>query len=161
MKTGTVITSVLIALVVSIVSMLVACKPQNPLPKQATGATLKVTRFLWTDSQELPQTIREENEQRGRFGLMGQVSVENSKAFSEFLEQADARVLMEAEEKHPTLKINFDAGCWWFQDGAAWIYLPFGPADRRDLKSSISYRVRPQNHAADKFLGDFDQNVMR
>jgi hypothetical protein len=151
---------------VLIASMLVACKPQTTTPKQATGpqatgtnTTLKVTRVLWTDSNELPQNIREQNQERGRFGLMAHVQVENSKAFRDFLERADARVLMEAE-KHPTLKINFDPGCWWFENGAAWIYVPFGPSDRQDLKPNISYRVIPQNHA-ENFLWNFDQNITR
>ena len=90
---------------------------------------------------------------------MAQVQVESSKTFRDFLEQSDARVLMEAE-KHPTLKINFDPGCWWFDAGSAWIYVPFGPADRQDLKPNISYRVTPQNHA-NKFLWNFDQNIIR
>src|SRR6188768_4552307 len=87
---------------VLIASMLAACKPENTPPKPATVAqprstTLKVTRMVWTDSNELPQTIREQNQERERFGLMAQVQVESSKAFRDFLEQADPRVLLEAE----------------------------------------------------------------
>jgi hypothetical protein len=149
---------------VLIVSMLIACKPKNPPPTQAavaqtTGTTLKVTRLLWTDSNELPQNIREQNQERGRFGLMAHVQVENSKVFGEFLKQADARVLMEAKN-YPTLKISFDPGCWWFENGAAWIYVPFGPSDRQDLKPNVSYRVIPQNHA-ENFLWNLDQNITR
>jgi hypothetical protein len=145
---------------VSFGSMFIGCNVQSPPPKPATPSTLNVTRFLWSDSKDLPQNISQENHERGRFGLMAQVQVQNSQILGAFLEQADSRVLMEPEEGFPTLKMNFDSGCWWFQDGSAWIYVPFGPADRRDLKTNLLYRVRPQNNATES-LWNFDQNLKR
>jgi hypothetical protein len=66
--------------------------------------------------------------------------------FKQFLTDADARVLLEPETPDSPLKVRFDDGCWWFQEHAAWIYLALGPADRRDLKPGVPYRVRAQNN---------------
>jgi hypothetical protein len=124
------------------------------------GETLKVVRLLWTDAEELPEGIRENCRQKSRFGLIAHVKDPGSpERLKQFLARADLRVLVEAAG-HPTLKVGFDAGCWWFENDVVWIYIPFGPADRRDLKPAVSYRVRSPN-SKEGFTWDLDQRVTR
>ena len=56
--------------------------------------------------------------------------------------------------------VGFDPGCWWYRDGVAWIYIPFGPADRRDLAADVSYRVRARN-STEEVTWNLEQSVLR
>jgi transglutaminase superfamily protein len=134
-----------------------AAKPSAPKP--STPSTLKITRLFWTDSPELPQNIQEGCREKGRFGLIAYAEVERA-LFKQFLTDADAHVLLEPETQDLPLKVRVDHGCWWFQERAAWVYLPFGPADRRDLKPGVPYRVRAENHT-DHSRWDVDLRVTR
>ena len=46
-----------------------------------------------------------------------------------------------------TLGVGFDTGCWWYKNGTAYIYLPFGGADRRELREGVDYAARARNEA--------------
>ena len=118
------------------------CELRNP-PVEEVG--LRVVRFFWTDSEELPRDIRATCARSNRFGLIAHVGDAGSAAkLRSFLASADLRVLLEAKRRK-TLQIGFDAGCWWFRNDGAWIYVPFGPADRRDLVKGVPYALRPRN----------------
>ena len=145
----------------STISLRDAFGPHSTLKNPpAKAETLRVAGVFWTDSEELPDAIREGCRRRNRFGLIAYVDDAGSSArWARFLAEADPRVFLEAKA-HPTLKVGFDAGCWWFQDGAAWIYVPLGPADRRDLQRGVSYRVRARNSTAG-FTWDLEQRVTR
>ena len=75
---------------------------ENP-PKPSTPGTLKITRLFWTDSPELPETIREGCREKGRFGLIARVDVENSAMFKQFLTDADARACLSPKPRIPRL----------------------------------------------------------
>ncbi len=119
------------------------CTTVENSPREAES--LSISSVHWTDAKELPPDILEGLEKSKRFGLLACVSDPGgSGRFRRLLEESDPRVFLEAEG-HPTLGVAFDSGCWWLKNDRAWIYLPFGAADRRDLAPNVEYRVRARN----------------
>jgi hypothetical protein len=93
--------------------------------------------MAWTDDEALPEHIRTNCQTRGRFGLIARIEgFATSDRLGAFLAAADDRMFLQAPG-HPRIAIGFDPGCWWFQDGAAFVYLPLGPGDRRDLALKV------------------------
>jgi len=122
------------------------CRLDNP-PRGVER--VKVAELQWTDSEKLPAAIRESCKRKGRFGLIARLTdLSGSDALRAFLEGADNRVFLEADGR-PTLKVGFEPGCWWYDNGRAWIYVPFGGADRRDLVTGVEYAFVPRNSEDD------------
>ena len=120
------------------------CELENP---ETPERRIEVAELVWTDSKQLPDDVYENCRKRGRFGLIAVLrKLESQHAFRSFLENADLRVYLEAQDL-PTLGIGFDPGCWWYKDGTAYIYVPFGGADRRDLREGVDYAARARNGA--------------
>jgi hypothetical protein len=135
----------------------VHCELDNPdLGEQS----LAVGALLWTDDSALPADIVSSCAERGRFGLIARIEdVESSASLASFLSGADLRVWLESPE-HARLGVGFDPGCWWYRDGSAYIYLPFGAGDKRDLVERIDYAVIARN-ANDGFAWELDLSVSR
>ena len=105
----------------------------------------RVTNVHWTDSKDLPQNVLEGLAPRGRFGLIAIVEGQaNLKQLSEFMAESDGRVFLETDVH--TLKIGFDPNCMWYQNGQAYVYVPFGPGDRLQLRLEKNYRVVARNN---------------
>lgn len=133
------------------------CTMERP---ETQGTRLTVSAVHWTDAPELPKDIVEGCKRSGRFGLIAVIEdLSSSKAFTSFLDKADTRVFLEAEEV-PRLGVHFERGCSWFKNGTVYAYLPFGGADRRDLRDGVSYRVEARN-GADHHFWDIDLEVTR
>jgi len=127
------------------------CKVELPEVKTASGRV--VERILWTDDSALPDAILESCRERGRFGLIAEVSNAGSKEeFLEFLEYADLRVFLDppADSENSRLKVGFDKGCFWLNRNRAFIYIGFGPGDKRDLAKDAEYVFSPRDSSADK-----------
>ena len=135
----------------------VHCSLENPdLEKQS----LAVGALLWTDDVALPEDIVSNCAERGRFGLIAKIGdVESSASLKSFLSGADLRVWLESPE-HPRLGVGFDPGCWWYRNGEAYIYVPFGAGDRRDLVEGVDYTASARN-AIDDFAWELNLSVRR
>lgn len=133
----------------------VHCKLELPKPGVET---LTVERIHWTDSPELPESIRENCKQQGRFGLIADVTGFSSQGVvKNFLGQTDLRVYMKVVDdsnaepgktntRMPNrLGVGFEPGCYWISSGLLRIYVPFGKGDQRDLVPGVSYRFSPRN----------------
>jgi len=106
-----------------------------------------VRSLRWTDDAALPETILANCEEKGRFGLIAEVTdVGGEDDWRGFLAQADQRVWLEAPG-HARLGVGFDPDCWWYQNGTAYIYVPFGAGDRRDLIEGVEYTAVARNEA--------------
>ena len=113
----------------------------DPIARQA-----EVKRFFWTDSKELPENIYAGLGPRGRFGLVALVDgVGSFEDYKVFLGSADNRVFLDGGGA--TLKVGFDPNCFWYDNGAAYIYVPFGPADKNDLREGVRYEVTARNQS--------------
>src|SRR5687768_17233793 len=75
---------------------------------------------------------------RSRTGPRDRASLER------LLAAAGLRVLLVADSA-PTLGVGLDAGSWWWRGDHALVVVPFGGADRRDLKHGETYRFVPRN----------------
>lgn len=121
----------------------------------ASSQDLTVTALHWTDSPELPAQIRDNCRERGRFGLIADITGFHNRAeVAGLLSDADLRVyLMPAEsddtrESPPRLGVGFDPGCYWASDSVLRIYVPFGSGDQRDLVKGIRYDFQPRNDSS-------------
>ncbi len=122
------------------------CSLENPDP---TPETLAIEQVFWTDSKKLPEDVLAGLERSNRFGLVARLTdVAGSTELRSFLNHTDLRVFLEAKGQ-ATLRVAFDPGCWWLKNDTAWIYLPFGRADRRDLVEGVAYQFRPRNEKKD------------
>ena len=72
------------------------------------------------------------------------VRTEDGGWLKDFLSSADLRVFLDADG-HPRLSTSLDPGCWWFKGDVAYVYLPFGQSDRRDLAEGVSYAATARN----------------
>ncbi|MEE8467991.1 MAG: hypothetical protein V3T22_06020, partial [Planctomycetota bacterium] len=135
----------------------VHCSLENPdLERQS----LAVGALFWTDDVALPEDIMSNCAERGRFGLIAKIGdVESSASLKSFLSGADLRVWLESPE-HPRLGVGFDPGCWWYRNGEAYIYVPFGAADRCDLVEGVDYTAVARNDI-DGFVWELDLRVRR
>ncbi|MEM7315005.1 MAG: hypothetical protein AAF497_17805, partial [Planctomycetota bacterium] len=125
----------------------------KPLPH---NNEIVVKQLHWTDSSELPASIRQGCEERNRFGLIATVAgLSDMDEALKFVRNADLRVYLEPVKSKPgddnteleakRLSVAFDGGCFWLYQDTMKIYVPFGPADRRDLSQDIAYRFVPRN----------------
>lgn len=135
------------------------CALTNP---PADVEQMSIAKVVWTDGPELSDDMRESLRSSERFGLI--VCLEglaSSEAFRDFVNASDHRVLLEAQGQ-PTLGVGFDPRCYWYDNGAAWIYVPFGAGDRRDLVRGVEYAFRPRNaHAGLAWVVPADLRVVR
>ena len=122
------------------------CKVDIPVHDEQ-NTVVYVDGIYWTDDESLPSGIVENCRNAGRFGLIAKLS-----GFGDdlegFLKKADMRVFLlpnAGGKKRIALKVGFDAGCRWANGESCYIFVPFGPADRRDLELNVAYRFEPQN----------------
>ncbi len=113
-------------------------------PGDACHPTGVLDRF-----EKLPENVLAGLERSNRFGLVARLTgVAGSTELRSFLNHTDLRVFLEAKGQ-ATLRVAFDPGCWWLKNDMAWIYLPFGRADRRDHVEDVVYQFRPRNEKKD------------
>lgn len=43
------------------------------------------------------------------------------------------------------LGVGLDPGCYWVANHQAYVYVPFGGGDRRDLVTDVAYSLEPRN----------------
>jgi len=109
---------------------------------EVESIVMSVEALTWTDDPGLPADVLAGLGPRGRFGLVARVTgVDGPSSLTDGLRTARKRLVLEADG-HPTLGIGLDAGCWWWRGDHALVYVPFGPADRRDLALDVTYRPR-------------------
>jgi hypothetical protein len=115
------------------------------LPVETSSASLRVDELRWTDDKALPEDIVEGCAEKGRFGLIAVFrNLGGSDELSEFLAGADPTVTLEAEGR-ATIATRLDAGCWWFKNDRAYVYLPFGESERASLAKGVEYTARAGN----------------
>jgi hypothetical protein len=127
----------------------VHCK--SKLPK-FEKRNLFVENIWWMDSDELPEAIRKNCDKFERYGLIAKVSISRDErvAFTEFLDNADLRVVMKPTfepESPQIIGIGFDRGCYWGYEDHVLIFLPFGQSDRKHFESGKDYVFTPRNNA--------------
>ncbi len=134
------------------------CARENPRPGAGRRA---VAALHWTDGADLPDEIRAGCAERGRFGLVAEVvGLESQDALRTFLQLADLRLWLEAEG-HPRLGVGFDAGCWWwYPGGTAFVYVPFGQGDQRELLPGVEYSAVARN-GTEGYAWELDLSVRR
>ena len=121
---------------------------QQKLPDPPPAKPHLVEKIYWTDDEALHHSIRENCERRGRFGLIAVVSgCGDMNEFRSFLGEADLRVFLapSANADKAMLNMSFDPGCVWLSNGTAYIYVPFGGDDRRELVKGIEYKFQPHS----------------
>jgi transglutaminase-like putative cysteine protease len=129
-------------------------------PPAPVERRLHVARLFWSDDPALHEDIQASVAKHGRFGLFARVTgIPSSDALREVLGQGDRRVWLEAPGA-PRLGIGFDPGCWWYSNGTAHVYLPFGAADRRDLREGVEYAVVARNRT-DGYAWEIDHTIVR
>lgn len=127
-----------------------------PEPKKL-AATIESLR--WTDDPDLPPDVRANIVRKNRFGLIARVTgVEDMAELQEVLSSASPRIWLDAEDV-PRISVGLESGCCWFLPGPkhALVYVPFGPADRRDLVLDLAYspsRPEPEGSARINLAGD-------
>ena len=120
----------------------VHCRVENP---PADQEQLAINRLVWSDSKELPEGIFDFMQKEDRFGLVAHLNdVGDTDDLRSFLAKADLRLYLHADG-HPRLSVGLHANCWWADNGRGWIYVPFGPADRRDHMRNVLYRPEARN----------------
>lgn len=130
------------------------------LPAAGDALSVRVEALHWTDDAALPREIVDNCAERGRFGLIAVLADPGgSSELKAFLAGADTAVTLEALGK-PSLATRLDAGCWWYMDGTAYVYLPFGQAERDALARGVAYTARASN-ANDGFHLALDLSVTR
>lgn len=130
---------------------------ENPRPEPRD---MVVHELRWTDDSSLPADIVSNCAERGRYGLIARMDETGSfKSLSSFLAGADLRVWLESEGQ-PRIGIGFDPQCWWYLDGIAYVYMPFGIADRRDFVEGVDYAALPRN-GTEGFTWRFESGVRR
>lgn len=106
---------------------------------------VRVTQLAWTDDPALPRDIVSGCAEKGRFGLIARVvDVDDSDALRDFLDGADPSVVLEADGR-PPIASRLDPGCWWWKDGVAYVYVPFGQAERDALVQGVEYSASAGN----------------
>lgn len=126
------------------------CQLENPQVALPNG---RIAKVWWCDDPGLRDDVRDWCAQHEVFGLVVRVEgVAEGDLLTEFLEHADLEVHLEAQG-HQTLGTAFRPGTWWRDrsDGHAWLVLPFGAADRRNLATGVRYRLQPRNRGAAKW----------
>ena len=111
----------------------------EPKPLVATIQTLE-----WTDEPELPAHVKANATDKGRFGLIAHMTGLDSMAeLQDILLSTNPRIWLHADDV-PRLSVGLEKGCCWFwtEGNQAHVYVPFGPADRRDLATDVAYTPR-------------------
>jgi len=106
---------------------------------------MRVRALAWTDDPSLPADIVSGCAEKGRFGLIAVIpDLDAEQALHEFFEGADPSVVLEAKGRSP-IATRLDRGCWWFKNGVAYVYLPFGSGERDALARGVEYRAKASN----------------
>lgn len=115
-------------------------------PAAPIARSLRITDTLWGDADGTPEDVRAWFERNEAFGLVARVEgAADGGELRDFLSAADHRVFLVADGE-TTLGVGIDAGNWWFRDdGHAFVVVPFGGADRRDLVPDVEYRFVTRN----------------
>jgi hypothetical protein len=120
----------------------VHCKLANSVPPPLHAT---VTAVAWGDGEAAPAEMRQWFRDRKVFGFVARVEgPRDLDGTKRLLAAADLRVLLVADGA-PTLGVGLDAGSFWWCTDHAWVVVPFGPADRRDLRKGAEYRFVPRN----------------
>ena len=122
--------------------------------------SVRVRALAWTDDPSLPADIVSGCAEKGRFGLIAVLpDIDDGAWLRDFLDGADPSVVLEAKGR-PTIATHLDKGCWWFKNGVAYVYLPFGQAERDGLGRGVEYSARAANANAGYHIA-LDQSVER
>ena len=111
----------------------------EPKPLVATIQSLR-----WTDDPELPEHVRANATDKGRFGLVAHLTgLEGMGDLQDLLLSTNPRIWLHADDV-PRLSVGLEKGCCWFRSdlNQAHVYVPFGPADKRDLALDVAYTAR-------------------
>jgi hypothetical protein len=111
---------------------------------EVEATSMRVQALHWTDDSALPSDIVSGCAERGRFGLIAVVRAIEQSDLKDFLDGADPGVVLEAEE-HASISTRLDKGCWWYKNGTAYVYLPFGEREREQLAHGVEYKARASN----------------
>ncbi|MCR9244239.1 MAG: hypothetical protein NXI31_04350 [bacterium] len=116
-------------------------KPDAPILTE-----MEVTDAVFCDSPDAPDFVREWAAKKGHFGLAARVEgASNNQDLGRFMDASDQRVFLVADG-HPTLGVGFEKLVRWYRpEGHAYVFVPFGGADRRDLVTGVPYRFVTRN----------------
>ncbi|HVS18918.1 MAG TPA: hypothetical protein VMT18_09990, partial [Planctomycetota bacterium] len=121
---------------------------------------VRVRALDWTDDPSLPPDIVSGCAEKGRFGLIARIpDVDDEQALHDFFDGADPSVVLEAKGRRP-IATRLDKECWWFKNGVAYVYVPFGQQQRDALARGVEYTARASN-ANDGFRLALDLSVTR
>jgi Transglutaminase-like superfamily len=126
------------------------CKVPNPPVEDAPTASarapvdpppeLTIDSVMWSDDASLGDLMKERD-----VTLLARVKGWTDwDPFKAFTQQADRRFFLEAAG-HPTLGVESSTGGLRTADGALWVVLPLGPADRKALARGTAYELKPRN----------------
>ncbi len=107
---------------------------------------LTIEKAVWSDDPSIDESIRKNLAEGGGLALLVRPREWNGwDPFKRFTEEVDGRFHLEADGC-PTLSVAAATGGITNSDGSTrWAIIRFGPADIRDLKAGVAYRLRPRN----------------
>ncbi|MEM1451909.1 MAG: transglutaminase domain-containing protein [Planctomycetota bacterium] len=144
----------------STVSLRDAFGPHCDVPNPPAGdGVLAIEALHWTDSEALPEDIVANCARQGRFGLIAEIPVRSDARLKSAFDDADLRLHLTAEDA-PRLDVALEPGCSWFKNDRAFVYVPFGRADREQLRGGTSYRATARNQS-ETHLWRLDLTVRR
>jgi hypothetical protein len=118
------------------------CKLANAQPAPVRG---RITALHWGDAEDAPADVRDWCQQHELFGLVARVEgPRDGVELRRLLEAADLCVLL-VSDGQSTLGVGIDGRNWWGRGDHWHLFVPFGPADRRDHVADRNYRFVPRN----------------
>ncbi|MBL8843591.1 MAG: transglutaminase domain-containing protein [Planctomycetes bacterium] len=126
--------------------------PPEAAPPAAAPLALPIDSLCWSDDPTLPAFVRRIYAERSALPtlLARCIGWSDFAQIHRLTQQGDRRFFLEAEGR-PALGLEVEPGGSSEKvDGVdvAWVALPLGPADWRDLATGVAYRLRARNGVA-------------
>jgi hypothetical protein len=114
------------------------CTLENPAPDEIA---VTIERLEWTDSERLPDDVHESCVKRERFGLIAVIrGGESFERMQDFFERVDPALTLEGEGQ--AIETSLQAGCWWWKNGLAYVWVPLARQGERAPRRGVDYDVR-------------------
>lgn len=113
---------------------------------------MRVRAIRWTDDPSLPEDIRKNCKERGRFGLIAEIhDLRDGRDFVDFVRRCDLRAYLrpsQSSKRDEALAMQFDPGCYWIRNSRAWIYVSMQERSKTRLRRSRRYSFETGKAAA-------------
>ena len=120
------------------------CTLENPKQSPAHSDPV-VTQVFWTDSPQLPESIRKRCVESKRFGLILLVpAIDSTRQAGRAIRSSDPKFYVQAG-KNGRFEAKLDPGCIWTRKTGAYLYLPLDKTFANRFQGDGHYRLQPRN----------------